>query len=463
MIYKIFKIEDQNWFSKISGDYNPIHLDDLYARKSMFGEIIVHGIHLVIWSLDEFSKCCKSSCSIISIDCNFTKPVKLNQKIVLETTFYESNKCKISLIVDNVLVTKINIQYQSETTEFDNIYIDENPEKEDIYDGDFTFCKNTLQLKYLNTDIFRRYPNLNKVISANQVLNFLTTTKIVGMKCPGLNSIYSGFNFKLNNKNNPTYLTYSIEKRSLKYHKFDLHIESESINGKIIAFDRPKLNKIFSYIDATQIVDFGNFSNQRALIIGGSRGVGAICSKLLIAGGAKVLFTYNQGLMEANEICSEINSPNLNSIQYDINNVKNDTTKSIREFAPTHIYYFVTPFIFSANKGHFDIKLFQKFSNYYLDGLYRIVSSFERNEELKLYYPSSIAIDELLDNMIEYSCSKIAGELLCDHLEKLYPKLQVYKPRLPRLETEQTLSLIKINNIKTEKIILDSLQKFSKL
>ena len=48
-------------------------------------------------------------------------------------------------------------------------------------------------------------------------------------------------------------------------------------------------------------------------------------------------------------------------------------------------------------------------------------------------------------------------------LEKLYPKLRVYKPRLPRLETEQTLSLIKINNIKTEKLILDSLQKFSKL
>lgn len=463
MTYKIFNIEDQNWFSKISGDYNPIHLDDLYARKSMFGEIIVHGIHLVIWSLDEFSKCCKSSCSIIRIDCNFKKPVKLNQKVVFEITFYEAMKCKISLLVDNVLVTKINIQYQSESTEFDNIYLNENPEKEDIYDGDFTLDKNTLQLKYLNTDIFRSYPNLNKVISANQVLNFLTTTKIVGMKCPGLNSIYSGFNFKLNNKYNPTHLTYSIEKRSLKYHKFDLNIESESIIGKIIAFDRPKLNNLFSYIDATKLVDFGNFSNQRALIIGGSRGVGAISSKLLIAGGAKVLFTYNQGLKEANELCSEINSPNLISIQYDINNINNDATNSIKEFAPTHIYYFVTPFIFSANKGAFDIKLFQKFSNYYLRGLYEIISIFEKNEELKLYYPSSIAIEELLDNMIEYACSKIASELLCDHLEKLYPYLRVYKPRLPRLETEQTLSLIKLNNAKTENIILDSLQEFSKI
>lgn len=463
MIYKIFNIEDQEWFSKISGDYNPIHLDHIYARKSMFGEIIVHGIHLVIWSLDEFSKCCKFSCLITSIECNFTKPVKLNQKVEIQINYYDPMKCKISLLVENILVTKIDLQYQHDTTEFDNVYLNENPEKEDIYDGDFNFKNNTLQLKYLNTDVFRRYQYLNKVISPNQVLNFLTTTKIVGMKCPGLNSIYSGFNFKLNNKQNSRQLTYSIEKRSLKYHKYDLNIESESIIGKIIAFERPKLNKIFSYENATQLVNFETFVNQRALIIGGSRGVGAISSKLLIAGGAKVLFTYNQGLKEANDLCSEINSSNIFSLYYDINNVNEDSINTIRDFAPTHIYYFVTPFIFSANKGAFDIKLFQNFSNYYLNGLYKIVSIFEKKNELKIYYPSSIAIEELLGNMIEYACSKIAGELLCNHLEKLYPNLRVYKPRLPRLETEQTLSLITLNNEKSENIILKTLLEFSKI
>jgi 3-hydroxybutyryl-CoA dehydratase len=34
-------------FSELSGDKNPIHLDDEYAKNSVFGKKIVHGILLV--------------------------------------------------------------------------------------------------------------------------------------------------------------------------------------------------------------------------------------------------------------------------------------------------------------------------------------------------------------------------------------------------------------------------------
>ena len=36
--------EDVRAFSKISGDYNPIHLDDEFAKSSIFGERIIHGM-----------------------------------------------------------------------------------------------------------------------------------------------------------------------------------------------------------------------------------------------------------------------------------------------------------------------------------------------------------------------------------------------------------------------------------
>lgn len=44
--YSIKKItdEDVRQFSLVSGDFNPIHLDDDYAKKTRFGKRISHGM-----------------------------------------------------------------------------------------------------------------------------------------------------------------------------------------------------------------------------------------------------------------------------------------------------------------------------------------------------------------------------------------------------------------------------------
>ena len=36
--------EDVRAFARISGDYNPIHLDEAFAKDSIFGERITHGM-----------------------------------------------------------------------------------------------------------------------------------------------------------------------------------------------------------------------------------------------------------------------------------------------------------------------------------------------------------------------------------------------------------------------------------
>src|ERR1700722_13254833 len=49
---KIFSEADQARFALLSGDYNPMHMDPIAARRSPAGAQVVHGVHTLLWLLD---------------------------------------------------------------------------------------------------------------------------------------------------------------------------------------------------------------------------------------------------------------------------------------------------------------------------------------------------------------------------------------------------------------------------
>ena len=48
--------------------------------------------------------------------------------------------------------------------------------------------------------------------------------------------------------------------------------------------------------------------------------------------------------------------------------------------------------------------------------------------------------------MGEYAAAKMAGEILCEFLQKANPGIAIHKPRLPRVATDQTVSLLPVSN-----------------
>src|ERR1700761_6971197 len=50
---RIFDETDQLSFARLSGDFNPIHMDSLTARRTNASATVVHGIHVVLWALDK--------------------------------------------------------------------------------------------------------------------------------------------------------------------------------------------------------------------------------------------------------------------------------------------------------------------------------------------------------------------------------------------------------------------------
>ena len=67
----------------------------------------------------------------------------------------------------------------------------------------------------------------------------------------------------------------------------------------------------------------------------------------------------------------------------------------------------------------------------------------------------------MFGNMMEYTLAKFSGEKLIDFLQVKFPGIDIYKPRLPRLETDQTVSLFPVINEDPDLIILNHLKKFN--
>ena len=91
---KIVKEEVMS-FAKLTGDFNPMHVDDLYAKKSRYGKNIVHGMLAASF----FS-------TLVGMYCPGKKSLYLSQTV----------QFKLPIYYDDDLVIKGTVTGKNETT-----------------------------------------------------------------------------------------------------------------------------------------------------------------------------------------------------------------------------------------------------------------------------------------------------------------------------------------------------------
>ena len=101
-----FCLSDQKDFGKFSGDINPIHMNPIDARRTLHGVCIVHGMHAVLWALEELS--IKHADRFTSVKVRFSNPLLLD----CQTECYlDKESQKISLIQNNVVCVSIILAF----------------------------------------------------------------------------------------------------------------------------------------------------------------------------------------------------------------------------------------------------------------------------------------------------------------------------------------------------------------
>ena len=87
---RIFTEDDQQSFAALSGDWNPVHVEEEIARRTIVGSIVIHGIHGVLWALYSAMSSNHIINTIKSIKVKFHSPIKLNE--IAECFFLDDKK-----------------------------------------------------------------------------------------------------------------------------------------------------------------------------------------------------------------------------------------------------------------------------------------------------------------------------------------------------------------------------------
>lgn len=465
---RVFTSDDQFAFAKLSGDYNPLHTDRVIARRSLFGRQIVHGLHALLWSVDHYLKTRTQPLELVTVKANFQAGIGVGQTVNCIYTTPDEHRVEIKLEADKTPAAWIQMALspsgQQQTDAFPATSQEPAKCRERSLD-EVAAASGNLPLYFDKESAGRLFPNLVRVLPPMQLAALLAATRLVGMECPGYHSIFSGLNltFDAADSGAPN-LSYQVTDCNKRLALILMDVEGFGMKGQIKAFYRPQPQKQSAFTEFFQKVESGEFSEQRALIIGGSRGLGEVSAKLLAAGGAEVIITYYLGEKDAHRMVEEIAFHGGKAACHPLD-VLDPSPVLLPGVAnrskPLYLYYFATPFIFGAAKGKFSSQRFTTFAEYYVTGFLRTVETLADPSTglQKIFYPSSSAVEELPLDMGEYAAAKMAGEILCDFLQMTHPGLTIHKPRLPRIATDQTVSLLPVKNQDPVAVLLSHLRK----
>jgi NAD(P)-dependent dehydrogenase (short-subunit alcohol dehydrogenase family) len=185
------------------------------------------------------------------------------------------------------------------------------------------------------------------------------------------------------------------------------------------------------------------FAAQRSLVVGGSRGLGAVTAKIIAAGGGHPVITYRDSREEAELVAGDIRGAggSCEILCYD---ALLPAAEQLNALAPVDCcYYFATPKIFLRKSGLFEADKLRGFLSFYTDGFFDLCTTLarDRSDTLAMFYPSTVAIEQGLTTTAEYAMAKSAGETLARHLNAFMPHIEILCRRLPRILTDQTATV----------------------
>jgi hypothetical protein len=454
-----FDWSEHERFARLSGDFNPMHMDRVAARRTQAGAPVVHGVHGLLWALDQLARAGYPVSTVAKIEVQFTKFLYLDRQVTLRVLDSTAAALRAELVMDGLAVTILVLRFGSRNRNDQGSDFSAFGEAEGSGDS-----PRVLELSELpgmtgwvspavDPRKFRSaFPDVFDALGPSRLAEIACVTRLVGMVCPGLHSIFAALTIEITEGPvSRAGIGFLVEQAHAELRAVRMRVVGSGLQARVRAMVRWPPIEAPSVRALSPQVTPGEFANTRALIVGGSRGLGAVTAKLIAAGGGCVTVTYAAGQADAETLMQEVNSTCgvdiCKAFRLDVCQAVAPQLEAIQgEYS--HLYYFATPQIFKQDTEVFNSEQFSTFRRFYVDGFYEIYQWVQAasNGALSVLWPSSIAVETQPDGMLEYIMAKAAGEALCAGLIRAAPGLRILTPRLPRTLTDQTATVVRVQN-----------------
>jgi len=465
---KTFTAADQDVFALASADRNPMHVDAIAARRLLTGKPVVHGAHVLLTAL---AICARHvPVMLAGLSCSFDNPVSIDDTVVFVLDDTDPAQVQLEGTVGGLRCVHLAWPRQPAPSQAGDAVPESMPHAEPLPTfavpldrSPQSHAHQSYVVRCLQTEAAAGLPAPCEALGAANVAAVCALSYFVGMVCPGLNSIFAAIEIEsLDSRAAPGTLRFDVEKFDARVGLFVTSF-SGVLRGRLRAFLRPEPKAQPAFLEVSEHVGADEFAGRRCLVVGGSRGLGELTAKALAAGGARVDVTYAAGAVDARRVCDEINTHRpgrARNTQWDINTTAPDRI-NLDWATFDAVYYFATPRIFRKKVGVFQVDLHRELVEFYVLKFYRMCEHLESQcaqPIVRVLLPSTVYVTERPKGLAEYAMAKAAAEVLAQEINTSFKRVRIHCPRLPRVDTDQTASIIKQRSSYALDVVLQAIR-----
>ena len=445
---RVFSEADQQDFAAWSGDSNPIHIDPSTARRVGPGALVVHGVHELLWCLEQVLAFMPNIRPVASLRVNFDSFLCVGETAdaILEQANATGLRAEVRVAGALVLTAVLGfgtprpaVAIDPALPCFDPVLPLDRPEEQVAgLTGRVPFGHGTTTL----TDAF---PRVARALGQQRMFALGCFSRLAGMVCPGLHSLFNRLALDAGDEDAATEIGFRIKQVQPAYRRIVQEVWGAGWHGVMTCTVRKPPTRQASIDELARAVVPGEFTGTVALVVGGSRGLGEVAAKLLAAGGASVALTYAAGAEDAIRVGAEIRGFGGTCVMRRLD-VMGDVAGQLAGIKPVSnmLAYFATPMIAARPARGYDPARFATLARFYLTGFHDTCQALMAAGATRLaaYYPSSEFVAERPRGMLEYAMAKAAGEVLCQDMAASWKGFHAVVARLPPLATDQNPGLI---------------------